>query len=72
MVGALCSARKMGMISKNGGILREKGTPSAAGFRIDTGYYNNDPLDKIQKQAGQGYRGYGTFVKNDSKVILLK
>ncbi len=52
---------------KNGGILREKGTPSAAGFRIDTGYYNNDPLDKIQKQAGQGYRGYGTFVKNDSQ-----
>ncbi|MBM5873584.1 YSIRK-type signal peptide-containing protein, partial [Staphylococcus epidermidis] len=52
---------------KNGGILREKGTPSAAGFRIDTGYYNNDPLDKTQKQAGQGYRGYGTFVKNDSQ-----
>ncbi|MGZ1532061.1 G5 domain-containing protein, partial [Staphylococcus argenteus] len=52
---------------KNGGILREKGTPSAAGFRIDTGYYNNDPLDKTEKQAGQGYRGYGTFVKNDSQ-----
>ncbi|MCG7843631.1 accumulation-associated protein Aap, partial [Staphylococcus epidermidis] len=52
---------------KNGGILREKGTPSAAGFRIDTGYYNNDPLDKKQNQAGQGYRGYGTFVKNDSQ-----
>ena len=33
MVGALCSARKMGMISKNGGILREKGTPSAAEFQ---------------------------------------
>ena len=45
---------------------------SAAGFRIDTGYYNNDPLDKIQKQAGQGYRGYGTFVKMTPKVILLK
>ncbi|MBM0766677.1 LPXTG cell wall anchor domain-containing protein [Staphylococcus epidermidis] len=52
---------------KNGGILREKGTPSAAGFRIDTGYYNNDPLDKKENQAGQGYRGYGTFVKNDSQ-----
>ncbi|RNB35920.1 hypothetical protein EDM27_17310, partial [Staphylococcus aureus] len=31
----------------------------AAGFRIDTGYSNKDPLDKTQKQAGQGYRGYG-------------
>ena len=34
----------------------------AAGFRIDTGYSNKDPLDKTQKQAGQGYRGYATFV----------
>ena len=39
----------------------------AAGFRIDTGYSNKDPLDKTQKQAGQGYRGYATFVKNDAQ-----
>ena len=26
-----------------------------------------DPLDKTQKQAGQGYRGYATFVKNDAQ-----
>ena len=37
-----------------------------AGFRIDTGYSNKDPLDKTQKQ-GQGYRGYATFVKNDAQ-----
>ena len=24
-------------------------------------------LDKTQKQAGQGYRGYATFVKNDAQ-----
>ncbi|WP_145436181.1 YSIRK-type signal peptide-containing protein, partial [Staphylococcus hominis] len=52
---------------KDGGILREKGMADAAGFRIDTGYSNKDPLDKIQKQAGQGYRGYATFVKNDAQ-----
>ncbi len=23
-------------------------------------------MDKTEKQAGQGYRGYGAFVKNDS------
>uniref|UniRef100_UPI002ACED63A YSIRK-type signal peptide-containing protein n=2 Tax=Staphylococcus haemolyticus TaxID=1283 RepID=UPI002ACED63A len=52
---------------KDGGILREKGMADAAGFRIDTGYSNKDPLDKTQKQAGQGYRGYATFVKNDAQ-----
>ena len=53
-------------------ILREKGMADAAGFRIDTGYSNKDPLDKTQKQAGQGYRGYATFVKMMPKAIHLK
>ncbi|MCI2915432.1 G5 domain-containing protein, partial [Staphylococcus hominis] len=52
---------------KDGGILREKGMADAAGFRIDTGYYHKDPLDNTQKQAGQGYRGYATFVRNDAQ-----
>ena len=34
-----------------------------AGFKIDTGYNFKDPMDKEEKQAGQGFKGYGTFVK---------
>ncbi|WP_390494990.1 lectin-like domain-containing protein, partial [Staphylococcus pseudintermedius] len=51
---------------KKGGILGPKGIENSAGFKIDTGYNYTDPMDKEEKQAGQGYRGYGTFVKNDA------
>ncbi len=51
---------------KEGGILGTKGIKNSAGFRIDTGYNYTDPMDKKEKQAGQGYRGYATFVKNDN------
>ena len=57
---------------KNGGILREKGTPSAAGFRIDTGYYNNDPLDKNRTKLVKAIEGMGHLLKMTPKVILLK
>ena len=36
---------------------------NSAGFKIDTGYNFKDPMDKEEKQAGQGFKGYGTFVK---------
>lgn len=52
---------------KDGGILREKGTADSAGFRIDTGCYNNDPLDSAEKQTDQGYKGYAMFVRNDAQ-----
>lgn len=31
-------------------------------------FNSNDPMDKEEKQASAGYRGYGIFVKN----VLLK
>ncbi|EHJ07459.1 putative cell wall-anchored protein, partial [Staphylococcus simiae CCM 7213 = CCUG 51256] len=51
---------------QKGGILGPKGIENSAGFRIDTGFNSNDPMDKAEKQAGQGFRGYATFVKNGS------
>ncbi|HDJ4257087.1 TPA: E domain-containing protein [Staphylococcus aureus] len=50
----------------NGGILGDKGLVNSGGFKIDTGYIYTSSMDKTEKQAGQGYRGYGAFVKNDS------
>ena len=48
---------------QKGGILGPKGMENSAGFKIDTGYNFKDPMDKEEKQAGQGFKGYGTFVK---------
>ncbi|MBH4956580.1 E domain-containing protein [Staphylococcus aureus] len=50
----------------NGGILGNKGMENTGGFKIDTGFIYTSSMDKSEKQAGQGYRGYGAFVKNDS------
>ncbi|HDW7861399.1 TPA: LPXTG-anchored surface protein SasG [Staphylococcus aureus] len=50
----------------NGGILGDKSLVNSGGFKIDTGYIYTSSMDKTEKQAGQGYRGYGAFVKNDS------
>ncbi len=50
----------------NGGILGDKGLVNSGGFKIDTGFIYTSSMDKSEKQAGQGYRGYGAFVKNDS------
>ena len=54
-------SKKDGDDFKNGGILREK-VPSAAGFRIDTGYYNNDPLDK-NTETSWAIEGMGHLLK---------
>ena len=50
---------------QNGGILRNKGMKDAAGFKVDTAYHFDDPMDqKAEQQKGGRYQGYGTFVKN--------
>lgn len=53
----------------NGGILGDKGLVNSGGFKIDTGYIYTSSMDKTEKQAGQGYRGYGAFVKMTVLVI---
>ncbi|SBB83435.1 Virulence-associated cell-wall-anchored protein SasG [Staphylococcus aureus] len=45
---------------------------NSAGFKIDTGYNFKDPMDKEEKQAGQGFKGYGTFVKTGADGTTAK
>ncbi|HHW7840620.1 TPA: lectin-like domain-containing protein [Staphylococcus aureus] len=57
---------------QKGGILGPKGMENSAGFKIDTGYNFKDPMDKEEKQAGQGFKGYGTFVKTGADGTTSK
>ncbi len=57
---------------QKGGILGPKGMENSAGFKIDTGYNFKDPMDKEEKQAGQGFKGYGTFVKTGADGTTAK
>ncbi|PNZ35680.1 YPDG domain-containing protein, partial [Staphylococcus lutrae] len=60
-----------------GGILRDRGLPNAAGFKIDTAFNNvrgtTDPLDKDKvrnlSEIGARMIGYGTFVRNDASGV---
>ncbi|UMT80505.1 E domain-containing protein [Staphylococcus roterodami] len=57
---------------QKGGILGPKGMENSAGFKIDTGYNFKDPMDIEEKQAGQGFKGYGTFVKTGADGTTSK
>ncbi|MCC5318645.1 YSIRK signal domain/LPXTG anchor domain surface protein, partial [Staphylococcus aureus] len=57
---------------QKGGILGPKGMENSAGFKIATGYNFKDPMDKEEKQAGHGFKGYGPFVKTGADGTTAK
>ena len=72
MVGLYFSKNDANTYLKDGGILREKVWLMQLVSELIQVIPIKHPLDKTQKQAGQGYRGYATFVKMMPKAIHLK